>query len=188
MAAVLPVDVARLTSPYGQRGDEMHAGIDLAAPEGTPVYAYREGTVRLLSMPGQMDGYGLALVIAHADGRYSLYAHLSAAYAMPGQHVQEGELVGAVGRTAGTREDPSKMFGTSGAHLHFELLSKWPPSGRKLDRIDPSEILLDWPNGRVLQSRATKVAAAGGGFVLAAAALWYLSKAKRGGLRTRRAS
>lgn len=177
----IPIDpsLARPSSPYGPRGAEMHAGIDLAAPEGTPVYAWQSGPVRLVSLPGEMDRYGLAIVLGpHPDGRFSLYAHLSACFVRAGELVQEGQEIGAVGRTAGTRAEPGRVFTSSGAHLHFEILRKWPPSARKEDREDPSEILALWPNAALFRAPSAKATAAGGGFLLLAAIYWY-TKTKR---------
>lgn len=188
--ATIPIDVtaARPTSGYGQRGDEMHAGIDLAAPEGTAVYAWESGRVKMLAWPGRMDGYGLTVVLGpHADGRYTLYAHLSQAFVHEGEQVQEGQHIGNVGRTAGTRAEPDRTFGVSGSHLHFEILRRWPPAGRKLDRDDPSFILQAWPKSSFWTRSSTKAAGGGGAILLLAAAWWYAKKrtaarhASRGG-------
>jgi len=85
-----------------------HTGIDLAAPEGTPIYAANSGPV-LFS--GYSDwGYGQTVVLAH--GPFStLYAHMSSRSVGCGQVVSAGQVVGAVGSTGNS----------TGPHLHFEI-------------------------------------------------------------------
>lgn len=102
--------------PWGWRYSEsrgrwrMHTGIDLMAPRGTPVLAALPGRVHLVQW---IDGYGLTLVLDHADGRRTLYAHLDSVAVRPAQVVRAGEPVAVVGMTGRT----------SGPHLHFELRS-----------------------------------------------------------------
>jgi murein DD-endopeptidase MepM/ murein hydrolase activator NlpD len=87
----------------------MHAGKDLAAPEGTPVVASLSG--RVLSS-GVAGGYGLAIEIEHErPRRRTLYGHLSELYVKPGDRVKQGEVIGRVGSTGLS----------TGPHLHFEL-------------------------------------------------------------------
>lgn len=142
--ASLPVS-GQVSSPYGWRWlngrSDLHTGVDIGAPEGTPVFALLPGQVVVAAPTGTLSGYGNVIVLQHGDGFFSLYAHLSAVRVLEGQTVPSGALLGAVGRTAGTRDDPTKLFEQSGAHLHLELLSKWPPSGRDLDRLDPGQVL-----------------------------------------------
>lgn len=135
---------AHLTSGYGLRfeGTDLHTGIDLAAARGEPVRAVRSGRVLVSAPPGQLNKYGNVIVIEHATGEATLYAHLDARYVNRGQLVSEGQIIGAVGDTAGTRADPSRRFGESGTHLHFELLRHWPPPGIDQGRIDPTRL---WP-------------------------------------------
>lgn len=100
--------------PWGWRYSEargrwrMHTGLDLMAPRGTPVLAALPGRVHLVSW---IDGYGLTIVLDHADGRRTLYAHLDAVAVSPGQELAGGDAMAAVGMTGRT----------SGPHLHFEL-------------------------------------------------------------------
>jgi len=115
-----------ITSPYGYRvgpffGAEMHDGVDIGAPSGTPVVAILPG---LISFAGNYDGYGNTVKIDHGDGLVTFYAHLSAINAQLGQMVDQGALIGAVGSTG---------FST-GPHLHF---------GASLNggSIDPSGIV-----------------------------------------------
>jgi murein DD-endopeptidase MepM/ murein hydrolase activator NlpD len=87
----------------------MHAGKDLAAPEGTPVVAALSGRV---VMSGLAGGYGLAVEVEHANPRRrTLYGHLSELYVREGQVVRQGEVIGRVGSTGLS----------TGPHLHFEL-------------------------------------------------------------------
>ena len=87
----------------------MHAGVDLAAPLGTPVVAGLSG--RVVSS-GEAGGYGLALELEHDNPRRrTLYAHLSEIYVKAGDRVRQGEVIGRVGSTGLS----------TGPHLHFEL-------------------------------------------------------------------
>lgn len=136
---------ARVSSPWGWRnrpsGRDLHTGVDLAADEGTPVYAVLPGRVVGAWRSGELSGYGQVIVLQHAPQLYTLYAHLSRRLVSPGDKVQAGQAIGEVGRTAGTRDDPGRVFDRSGAHLHFEFLERWPPSGRDEDRLQPGPIL-----------------------------------------------
>lgn len=86
-----------------------HSGLDITAPQGTPVKAAAAGTV--VSMNSSGGAYGLHVVVKHGEGLYTLYAHLSRISVSVGQSVGAGGVVGNVGST-GT---------SSGPHLHFEV-------------------------------------------------------------------
>lgn len=86
-----------------------HSGLDIMAPQGTPVKSVAAGTV--VSKNSSGGAYGLHVVVKHADGKYTLYAHLSATTVSVGQSVNAGQQVGNVGSTGNS----------SGAHLHFEV-------------------------------------------------------------------
>ena len=106
----------------------MHAGKDLAAPEGTPVVAALSGTVVSSGLAG---GYGIAVEIEHdAPRRRTLYGHLSEIYLRPGQRVRQGEVIGRVGSTGLS----------TGPHLHFELRR---PQGGGWVAMDPGELDLN---------------------------------------------
>ena len=106
----------------------MHAGKDLAAPEGTPVVAALTGTVISSGLAG---GYGIAVEIEHdAPRRRTLYGHLSEIYLRPGQRVRQGEVIGRVGSTGLS----------TGPHLHFELRR---PQGGGWVAMDPGELDLN---------------------------------------------
>lgn len=85
-----------------------HAGVDIAVPYGTPVYASGSGMVAEARYSGS---YGWYIEIRHQGGFSTRYAHLSKLYVRKGNHVRMGQHIGAVGRT-GT---------ATGYHLHFEL-------------------------------------------------------------------
>lgn len=165
LCASVPVVAGRMGSGFGWRtrpsGPDLHTGVDIGAPEGSPVLAVLPGTVRGVWPSGALSGYGNTVVVEHGPGLLSLYAHLEGYTVRKGERVAAGELLGAVGRTQGTREDPSKRFGRSGSHLHFEFLSRWPPAGRDLDRLDPGPIF--GSIGIVLPSQGFPFAAVGSG-------------------------
>ena len=92
----------RLSSNYGKRADpftgvsSFHTGIDMAVPMKTPVYASADGTVKTVSWS---NVYGNYIIISHADGYQTLYAHLYSASAKQGQKVTQGTKIGLVGNT-----------------------------------------------------------------------------------------
>lgn len=116
MGLIFPlIGSAVTTSEFGYRLHPvmgswlMHAGKDLAAPEGTPVVAALSGRVVSSGLAG---GYGLAIELEHdTPRRRTLYGHLSELYVREGQMVRQGEVIGRVGSTGLS----------TGPHLHFEL-------------------------------------------------------------------
>lgn len=94
-------------SQYFSRG---HHGLDLTNPAGTPIYPVLEGKVTLVA--SLLGGYGKHVIIAHADGMSSIYAHLSKTEVKEGQVVTKDTELGTVGATGWA----------TGNHLHFELL------------------------------------------------------------------
>ncbi len=103
----------------------MHAGKDLAAPQGTPVVAALAGRVMSSGLAG---GYGLAIEIEHGNPRRrTLYGHLSELYVKPGARVRQGEVIGRVGSTGLS----------TGPHLHFEL--RLPAEGAWV-AVDPGDL------------------------------------------------
>ncbi len=83
-------------------------GIGISAASGSPVRAVEAGRVRLVETIGT---YGLTVVVAHGNGYYSIYSHLSGAAVQPGADIVKGQTIGTVG---GENTD-------YGAHLHFEI-------------------------------------------------------------------
>lgn len=96
------------TSPFGTRWGRLHAGIDVAAPEGTPIRAADSGTVR---QAGWMGGYGNYTCIQHTATLSTCYAHQSSIGVSSGASVSKGELIGRSGNTGNS----------TGPHLHFEV-------------------------------------------------------------------
>lgn len=111
---VVPVPSARMSSGFGPRVHpifgtrRLHAGMDLAAPTGTPVGAAGAGVV---VTAGVLGGYGNAVVIDHGNGLSTLYAHMSVLVAGVGDAVAANQVIGAVGSTGNS----------TGPHLHFEV-------------------------------------------------------------------
>ncbi|MER6912181.1 LysM peptidoglycan-binding domain-containing M23 family metallopeptidase [Streptomyces sp. NPDC000594] len=85
-----------------------HTGVDFSAPSGTPVRSVGPGTVVSAGVNG---AYGNEVVVQHADGHYSQYAHLSALSVSAGETVTGGQQIGLVGSTGNS----------SGPHLHLEI-------------------------------------------------------------------
>ncbi len=88
----------------------LHAGIDMAVPEGTPIHAAACGTVSLTQTPGQSGGYGNLICVQHTSAMTTCYAHLERFAAHHGEYVEVGQVIGYVGQT-GDATDP---------HVHFE--------------------------------------------------------------------
>lgn len=86
----------------------LHSGIDIAAPNGTPIKAPAAGEV---IYDGWLRGYGRVVVLDHGRGFSTLYAHLSASLVKEGQVVKSGATIARVGKTGNT----------TGYHLHFEV-------------------------------------------------------------------
>lgn len=109
-----PVSGGHLSSGFGMRRHpilgytRMHAGIDFAAPYGSPIYAVTDGTVEYAGWHG---GHGRYVKIRHGGGIATGYAHMSRIVAQPGSHVSRGQVIGYVGSTGLS----------TGPHLHYEL-------------------------------------------------------------------
>jgi len=97
-----------LTSPFGQRWGRLHAGIDISAPEGTPIRAADSGKVVLLGWTG---GYGNYTCVQHGGALSTCYAHQVRYGTSMGASVSQGQVIGYVGNTGNS----------FGAHLHFEV-------------------------------------------------------------------
>ncbi|MEU7639183.1 MULTISPECIES: M23 family metallopeptidase [unclassified Streptomyces] len=115
-AWVKPVKNYVLGEPFGIPGSHWahkHSGQDFVVPTGTQVHAVHTGTVVKAGPNGGGDGpaYGNAIVIKHADGMYTQYAHLSQIQVQVGQQVSTGQQIGLSGSTGNS----------TGPHLHFEV-------------------------------------------------------------------
>jgi LPXTG-motif cell wall-anchored protein len=135
--------IGKISSPFGWRwrNTDWHGGIDFGAPVGTPVFAANGGTVLGVWPNGALNKYGRVIVLKHNepyDAPYSLYAHLSDTIVAPGQPVIKGQRIGYTGTTAASREDSGRKVPP---HLHFELLSHWPPPKPDVYRVDPTSFL-----------------------------------------------
>lgn len=112
---IRPCYYVYVSSPFGEResptagASSNHQGIDLAAPEGTPIRAVRSGTVTAARY-GSSGGY--QVVINHGDGYSSAYLHMTHFIVGAGQKVLQGEVIGYVGSTGIS----------TGNHLHLEIL------------------------------------------------------------------
>ena len=110
---VAPV-TGRISSSYGRRRHpilgytRMHAGIDYAAPTGTPIHAVSDGTVQFA---GRHGGHGNYVKLLHGSGIGTGYGHMSRIAVRAGQRVTRGQVIGYVGSTGLS----------TGPHLHYEL-------------------------------------------------------------------
>ncbi len=119
--------VGKTASRYGLRSDpftgalRFHAGIDIAAPQGTVVKAAKEGRV---AYSGKLFGYGNAVVVEHSDGFSTLYAHHCENLVGTGERVRKDQPIAKVGETGRA----------TGPHLHFEVRKDGLP-------IDPRTVI-----------------------------------------------
>jgi murein DD-endopeptidase MepM/ murein hydrolase activator NlpD len=114
-AWLLPLDDYTFTSPYGVRFGKLHAGIDLAAPEGTPYKAVHAGVV---TSAGYNGGYGYSITVKQDDDIEVVYAHSRRLLVQVGDKVKAGQVIGEVGNTG-------YSYGT---HLHLETHVKGEPT------------------------------------------------------------
>jgi murein DD-endopeptidase MepM/ murein hydrolase activator NlpD len=109
-----PVKGVAFTSGFGVRSDPfrgraaMHAGIDLAGPLGTPIYATADGTV---GRSEWVSGYGNLVELEHGRGIQTRYGHLSRSLVAAGQKVKRGDMIALMGSTGRS----------TGSHLHYEV-------------------------------------------------------------------
>ncbi len=113
-----------ISTPFGARrivngeARSPHAGVDIAAPLGTPIRAPAAGTVVLVLHKGYLVGN--AICLAHGGGMVSVFMHLAEVFVQQGAHVQAGDILGTVGATGRA----------TGPHLHWGLFLRGA-------RIDP---------------------------------------------------
>ncbi|WP_243312840.1 peptidoglycan DD-metalloendopeptidase family protein [Fundidesulfovibrio agrisoli] len=128
-----------LTSGFGWRRDPFtgqrawHSGVDIAAPEGSPVRACADGVV---SFAGGRGGYGNMVELRHADGTVSIYGHNKANGVVEGQSVKAGQVIAQVGQTGRA----------TGPHVHFEIrrdgvaVNPGSPGGATLAQAEPQRV------------------------------------------------
>lgn len=108
-------DLDRIASGYGMRIDpvygtpKMHKGLDFTAPQGTPIYATGDGTIRQAAF--NEGGYGNFVIVNHGYGYETLYGHMVRIKGRAGQKVKRGEVLGWVGSTGKS----------TGPHCHYEV-------------------------------------------------------------------
>jgi len=126
--AIQPVsnkDLSRIASGFGYRIDpvyktiKMHAGLDFAAPQGTPIYATADGIVSTSGNTG--NGYGNHVIIRHGYGYETLYGHMVKVKVRSGESIKRGEVIGWVGSTGKS----------TGPHCHYEVHK----NGNKIDPV-----------------------------------------------------
>ena len=126
--AIQPIrnnNLNRVASGFGYRVDplykdyRLHAGLDFAAPSGTPIYATADGVVQAAGF--NTDGYGNKVVINHGYGYQTLYGHMVRVKARVGQRVKRGEVIGYIGSTGKS----------TGPHCHYEVIKR----GTKVDPV-----------------------------------------------------
>lgn len=112
-------ELVRIGSFYGYRAHpilgitHMHHGLDLVAPQGTPIYAAGDGKIKGIEYNNTGSGYGNSILIDHEEnGLSSRYSHLYSINVKTGQDVKRGDLIGTVGST-GLSTAP---------HLHYEIM------------------------------------------------------------------
>lgn len=119
-----------MTSPFGVRVTrimpQIHKGVDVAVPTGTPVKSMKGGRV---VFAGTMSGYGHTVILEHGSTR-TLYAHLSELRVRTGERVGAHQVIALSGASGNA----------SGPHLHFEILRR----GR---HEDPVPLLGGFPAG-----------------------------------------
>lgn len=110
-----------ITSKFGGRDSpftgvkQLHRGLDIGSPTGTPIVAPANGRVVFSQTDG---GYGLSIEIDHGSGVRTKYAHMSKLIAHRGKMVKRGEIIGVVGNTGRS----------TGSHLHYEVLVNGVPT------------------------------------------------------------
>jgi len=114
-----------ITQTYGATDTSaFHTGIDYACPIGTPILASNDG--RVVECGWDRTGYGYKVVIYHADGNGTLYAHLNSITVITGQKVAQGAVIGYSGSTGNS----------TGPHLHFEARRTWTDYKSHFDPMD----------------------------------------------------
>ena len=106
-----PPNVNVVTSECGERWGRFHAGTDMRLKIGDSVYAAFDGKVRIARTGSKKKGYGYYVMLQHANGIETLYAHLSKVLVRVNHDVKAGDVIGLGGNTGRS----------TGPHLHFEI-------------------------------------------------------------------
>ncbi len=127
-----PLKFTRITSGFGTRVhpilgySRVHAGVDFGAPIGTPVWAPADGTVLFA---GRKGGYGNTVVLRHANGYQTLYAHLQSIKVKAGARVHQKAVIATVGNTGLS----------TGPHLHYGMTLHGKNVNPVAQRFPPAE-------------------------------------------------
>lgn len=138
MSRVIFESEKRITSPYGQRGNGFHNGVDegwRSNENYNKVYANSKGKVvsvvtGMKPMPASSGSYGNYVKIDHLNGYYSLYAHLRSVNVKIGDIVDKNTQIGVIGESGATIDKQ----GIAERHLHFEVF-------KGSTKIDPTPYL-----------------------------------------------
>ena len=133
--ATMPVKSYSIAARFGDVGAwaRYHTGFDFSAPIGTPIYAPTAGVVEHAGSGGKAAGWaGNYVVIKHADGTQTLYAHMSSISVQSGTKVTGGTRLGQVGQTG-------RAFGP---HLHFEVYPAGAEPGDVYSAVNPQPWLI----------------------------------------------
>ena len=130
----------RFTSGFGVRKDpkgrgyRMHAGLDFAAPTGTPIYVTADGVV---TDAHRENGYGNVVRVRHASGTETIYAHLNRIRVKTGQQLSRGDRIGDMGSTGRS----------TGTHLHYEVRVNGKPVN-PMQYLEAAKNVLEAPSDR----------------------------------------
>ena len=138
-----PLDYMHTTSKFGPRNPRFHEGLDLRAPNGTPVRAMADGIVELkVQMKnGKLVGFGRYIVIRHGKKGSTLSAHLLSTSVAERQKVKAGDVIG-LSDTSGAEEP----------HLHIE----YAPDGKiytDSSKVDPEPCIIESPFVYIIQEK-----------------------------------
>jgi len=131
-SVVHPAAGTRLSSGYGHRWGQLHAGADFAGPIGTPIKAPVSGTV---IRAGEASGFGLAVYVKDANGYVHTFGHVDTIKVSNGQKVNAGDTIATLGNRGQS----------TGPHLHYEIHTPGNMYGDK-GSIDP----VSWLRGKGL--------------------------------------
>jgi len=134
----------KVTSQFGPRNGSFHDGVDIAAPLGSAVLAAADGKVIFSDV---LRGYGNVVIVRHAKGYLTVYAHNRANLVKEGQGVRQGDVIAEVGQTGRA----------TGASLHFEVrkdnlarnpLQYLPEEQSSVQRKSPARTVREDPSAR----------------------------------------